>query len=154
MRTSAGLLLYRGAPDGPQVLIGHMGGPYWAAKEDHAWSIPKGEIEPGEDPLTAARREFAEEIGAAAPAGETHGLGQARQRTGKLARVWAQQGDLDVSAATSNTFEMEWPPHSGQLRSFPEIDRVGWFDIDTARKKLVQAQEVFLDRLAELLSRS
>jgi predicted NUDIX family NTP pyrophosphohydrolase len=152
MPTSAGLLLYRHTPGGPEVLIGHMGGPFWSHKEDHAWSIPKGEYGPDEDPQDAAVREFTEELGSAPPAGEMLDLGEARQRTGKLVRAWAREGDFDATGAVSNDFEMEWPPRSGRMQAFPEIDRAGWFAIDTARTKLVPAQEVFLDRLVELVT--
>ncbi len=148
---SAGLLLYRGAPDAVEVLIGHMGGPYWARKDDGAWSIPKGEFEPGEDALPAARREFAEELGAPPPPGDPVALGQAKQRTGKIVSVWAQPGDFDAGRAVSNTFGMGWPPRSGRTQSFPEIDRAAWFDLPTAHAKLVPAQAVFLDRLAEVV---
>ncbi len=148
---SAGLLLHRGAPDAVEVLIGHMGGPYWGHKDEGAWSIPKGEYGPGEDALDAARREFAEELGAPAPEGDPVPLGEARQRNGKIVSVWALPGDFDAAAAVSNTFEMEWPPRSGRLQAFPEIDRAGWFDLPTARVKLLTSQGVFLDRLAELL---
>jgi predicted NUDIX family NTP pyrophosphohydrolase len=152
MRSSAGLLLFRRRPAGLQVLIGHMGGPYWATKEDHSWSIPKGEYEPGEAAQQAAVREFTEELGALPPEGGFLDLGENRQRTGKMVRIWAREGDFDAAAAVSNDFEMEWPPRSGRMQSFPEIDRAGWFDVDTARTKLVPAQEVFLDRLVELVT--
>ncbi len=144
---SAGLLLYRTGASGLQVLLGHMGGPFWAGKDAAAWSIPKGEYGPDEDPLTAARREFAEELGAAPPPGEPVALGAVRQRTGKVVTVWAQAGDFDTANAVSNTFDMEWPPRSGRVQSFPEIDRAAWFDLDTARGRIVAGQVEFLDRL-------
>jgi predicted NUDIX family NTP pyrophosphohydrolase len=149
---SAGLLLYRRTSTGVEVLLGHMGGPYFAKRDDGAWSIPKGEYE-DEDPLTAARREFAEELGSAPPSGGERDLGTIRQRNGKLVTAWAVEGDFDVRTAVSNTFEIEWPPRSGRRQSFPEIDRAEWFDIDTARRKVVMGQDALLDRLAELVAR-
>jgi predicted NUDIX family NTP pyrophosphohydrolase len=147
---SAGVLLFRGAGAQVEVLIGHMGGPFWARKDAGAWSIPKGECEPGEDELTAARREFQEELGLPVPSGPLLPLGSARQSTGKVVTVWALEGDLDPAAVVPGTFEMEWPRGSGRLREFPEIDRVGWFDVGQAREKLVGGQRVFLDRVIEL----
>jgi predicted NUDIX family NTP pyrophosphohydrolase len=149
-KPSAGLLLHRDGPDGPEVLIAHMGGPFWARKDDGAWSIPKGEHEDDEDPLAAAEREFAEEMGAPAPSGERADLGEVRQSGGKRVRVWAVRGDFDADAIVSNTFELEWPPRSGRLQAFPEVDRAAWFGLDEARRKLVRGQVAFLDRLAEL----
>jgi predicted NUDIX family NTP pyrophosphohydrolase len=128
-----------------------MGGPFWAGKDRRAWSIPKGEYGPGEDALAAARREFVEELGHEVPAGETLELGEVTQTGGKRIRAWALEGDIDVSQITSNTFEMEWPPRSGRSRRFPEIDRAGWFDLDTARGKLVKGQVPLLDMLAARL---
>jgi predicted NUDIX family NTP pyrophosphohydrolase len=151
-RTSAGILLYRRAPEqGVEVLIGHMGGPFWAKKDAGGWSIPKGEHGPDDDPLVAARREFAEELGCPVPAQEFLPLGQVRQSSAKLLTVWAAKGDLDAAAATSNTFELEWPPRSGRMQSFPEIDRAAWFAVDEARTRLVRGQVPFLDRLLERL---
>jgi predicted NUDIX family NTP pyrophosphohydrolase len=147
---SAGVLLFRGAGAQLEVLIGHMGGPFWARKDAGAWSIPKGECEQDEDELTAARREFQEELGLPVPAGRLLPLGSARQSTGKVVTVWALEGDLDPAAVVPGTFEMEWPRGSGRLREFPEIDRVGWFDVEQAREKLVGGQRVFLDRVIEL----
>jgi predicted NUDIX family NTP pyrophosphohydrolase len=144
---SAGLLLYRERDGGLQVLLAHMGGPFWARKDERAWSIPKGEYAPDEDPLTAARREFAEELGAPPPDGPLLELGEVRQSGGKSVTVWAVEGEFDPATAVSNTFELEWPPHSGRMRTFPEVDRVAWFDLDTARTKMVAAQAAFLDRL-------
>jgi predicted NUDIX family NTP pyrophosphohydrolase len=148
---SAGLLVWRRGPDGVEVLIGHMGGPYWAKKDDGGWSIPKGEHDPDEDDLTAARREFAEEIGHAAPDGDPYDLGESKQSTGKIVHAWAVEGDLDATTAVSNTFTMEWPPGSGRMREFPEFDRSAWFDLPTATRKLVKGQVPFVLRLAEYL---
>jgi predicted NUDIX family NTP pyrophosphohydrolase len=145
---SAGLLLYRIPPDAPfEVLIVHPGGPLWAHKDDGAWSIPKGEIEGDDEPAATADREFAEELGTAPPPGPRIDLGQITQRSGKVVRAWAVSGDLDVTLVRSNTFELEWPRGSGQLRSFPEIDRAAWFSVAGARLKLIEAQTPFLDRL-------
>jgi len=150
-RTSAGILLYRMGPAGPEVLLGHMGGPFWARKDDGGWSIPKGEYGPEEDPLAVARREFEEELGSPVPATALVPLGVLRVTSGKVLAVWAAQGDLDATAARSNTFELEWPPRSGRVQEFPEIDRAAWFRLDEAASKLVAGQVPFLDRLrAEL----
>jgi predicted NUDIX family NTP pyrophosphohydrolase len=146
---SAGILLYRRGDDGIEVLLVHPGGPFFARKDDGAWSIPKGLSEDGEEPLDAARREFAEEIGSACPDGEALELGEIRQKSGKRVLAWAVEGDLDADAITSNTFEIEWPPRSGRRQEFPEIDRAEWFTLDAARAKLVGAQVELLDRLAE-----
>jgi predicted NUDIX family NTP pyrophosphohydrolase len=154
MRVSAGVVLYRTGTGGIEVLLGHMGGPYWAGKDAGAWTIPKGEHQPDEDPLVSARREFEEEIGIPVPATEFVDLGEVRQSGGKLVRAWAARlddcADLDPATAVSNTFEMEWPPRSGRIRSFPELDRVDWFDLDTATTKVVTAQRALLERLARL----
>jgi predicted NUDIX family NTP pyrophosphohydrolase len=149
---SGGLLLFRHEPDGPRLLIAHMGGPFWARKDERAWSIPKGECEPDEDPLDAARREFAEELGLPAPEGEPLDLGEVRMRSGKRIRAWALQGDLDADAIVPGTFELEWPPRSGRTAEFPEVDRAAWVDPETARVKLVAAQAAFVDRLVERLA--
>jgi predicted NUDIX family NTP pyrophosphohydrolase len=130
-----------------------MGGPFWSRRDEHAWSIPKGEYAADEDPLTAARREFAEELGHEAPAGEPIDLGTIVQANRKRVRAWAVEGDLDVSRISSNTFETEWPPHSGRRQRFPEVDRAAWFALDNARAKLVRGQDALLDRLAEQVSR-
>jgi predicted NUDIX family NTP pyrophosphohydrolase len=148
-KRSAGLLLFRVRDGELEVLLAHMGGPFWARKDEHAWSIPKGEYPPDEDPLTAARREFTEELGAPPPDGPVLELGEVRQSGGKSVTVWAVEGEFDPAAAVSNTFELEWPPHSGRMQTFPEVDRVAWFDLETARVKVVAAQAAFLDRLAE-----
>lgn len=151
-KRSAGLLLYRwGTGGGVEVLIAHPGGPFWARKDDGAWSIPKGEQPDGEDPWQTARREFVEEIGLAVPDGEPIELGVLHQAGGKLVTVFAVCGDLDVTDARSNTFELEWPPRSGRRQEFPEVDRVGWFPIEQARVKLLAGQRLALDRLTSRL---
>ncbi|UYQ65547.1 NUDIX domain-containing protein [Streptomyces peucetius] len=150
-KRSAGLLLWRRRPDGVEVLIAHMGGPFWQSRDEAAWSIPKGEYEPDEEPMAAARREFEEELGLQAPSGDWHPLGEARQSSGKLVTVWAMEGDLDTSLVVPGTFTMEWPRGSGEMREFPEIDRAEWCGVEAARPKLVSGQRVFLERLAPLL---
>jgi predicted NUDIX family NTP pyrophosphohydrolase len=147
---SAGLLVHRDRNGTREVLLVHPGGPLWARRDAGAWSIPKGEYEPGEDPLACARREFHEELGVDAPEGPIHDLGEITQKSGKIVRAWALEADLDVSAIESNTFALEWPPRSGRIRQFPEIDRAGWFGLDLAREKLNSAQAALLDRLVEL----
>ncbi|HTI32724.1 MAG TPA: NUDIX domain-containing protein [Miltoncostaea sp.] len=147
-RPSAGLLLWRRGPEGVEVLIGHMGGPFWARKDDGAWSIPKGEHDAGEDPLPHALREFAEEMGRPAPDGPTVLLGEFRQSNGKVVTVFARDADFEADGITSNTFEMEWPPRSGRTASFPEVDRAAWMTLDAARPKLVKGQVPALDALA------
>jgi predicted NUDIX family NTP pyrophosphohydrolase len=151
-RTSAGILLWRRDEGGPQVLIGHMGGPFWAKKDAGAWSIPKGEYGPGEDPFAVAQREFEEELGTPVPAVAFVPLGDLRTTSSKVLTVWAAEGDLDAGACVSNTFELEWPPRSGRIQHFPEIDRAAWFSIADAREKLVKGQVGFLDRLQEQLA--
>lgn len=146
-RHSAGILLFRRVPGPLEVLVAHMGGPFWAAKDAAAWSVPKGELDPGEEPLAAARREFAEELGLPVPGGDPLPLGDVRQRSGKVLTVWAVEGDLDPGDVVPGTFEMEWPPRSGRRQSFPEVDRVEWCDLDSARDRLVAGQRPFLDRL-------
>lgn len=146
MRRSAGLLLWRRAPD-LQVLLGHPGGPLFAAKDDGVWSIPKGEYSGDEEPLAAAHREFAEETGMAPPDGEAVPLGEVRLRSGKLVTVWAVEGDVDAAAVRSNLFTMQWPPRSGRLQQFPELDRAAWLTPAAARCKLAPGQLPFLDRL-------
>jgi len=150
-RRSAGILVFRRTSGQVEVLIGHMGGPFWARKDTAAWSIPKGEIDEDEQPLAAARREFAEELGLAPPAGDPIDLGEVRQSGGKLVSVWAIEGDLDPADVVPGTFQVEWPPRSGQLREFPELDRVEWLPVELAADKLVTAQRVFLDRLTASL---
>ncbi|WP_448627788.1 NUDIX domain-containing protein [Geodermatophilus sp. URMC 64] len=149
-RTSAGVLLYRRAADGVEVLIGHMGGPFWAKKDAGGWSIPKGEYEDGEDPFVVAQREFEEELGSPVPATEFTPLGEVKAG-GKVLTVWAAEGDLDADASHSNTFLLEWPPRSGRMQEFPEIDRAAWVGVDEAREKLVKGQLPFLDRLLAAL---
>jgi len=144
---SAGILLWRDATDGPEVLLGHPGGPFFAKKDDGAWSVLKGEFEPDEDPLIVARREFEEETGSPPPVGDVLYLGETRLRSGKTVFAWAIEGDLDPAIAVSNTFEIEWPPRSGRTQEFPEVDRVAWFDLASARRKLNPAQAAFVDRL-------
>lgn len=152
-KRSAGLLLYRSGPDGAvEVLIAHPGGPFWSRRDDGAWSIPKGEQPDGEDPWVTARREFVEELGLDPPEGERLELGVVRQAGGKVVTAFAVRGDLDVTDACSNTFELEWPPRSGKLREFPEVDRVGWFTVAHARTKLLAGQRPLLDRLLAALN--
>ncbi|GAB3312121.1 NUDIX domain-containing protein [Epidermidibacterium keratini] len=154
LRFSAGILLFRRTPSF-EVLLGHVGGPLWARKDAAAWSIPKGEYEPDEeDARAAAAREFTEELGLPAPDGQWLELGEVVYRSGrgrKQLTVWAVEGDLDPALVVPGTFQMEWPPRSGRLAEFPEIDRAAWFDIDAAPEKLMTGQRPFLDRLAELL---
>ena len=150
-KRSAGILLYRRRDGDLEVLLVHPGGPFWAKKDLGAWSIPKGEYEEGDDPLATALRELEEETGHRLEATDLLELGWIRQRGGKLLTAWAAQGDLDASAITSNTFTMEWPPRSGRRREFPEVDRAGWFDLPTARDKLLAAQAELVDRLLSAL---
>lgn len=149
---SAGLLVYRRIGDAVEVLLVHPGGPYWAKKDEGAWSIPKGEYEPEEDALAAACREFEEETGFAPPHGPPSALGEVRQPGGKHVRAWAVEGDVDVHAFRSNTFEMEWPRRSGRIREFPEVDRVEWMTVSRARDKLLKGQLPLLDELEALLA--
>ena len=146
-RTSAGILLWRRREGRLEVLLAHQGGPFWATKDLGHWTIPKGEVEPGEELTAVARREFAEETGHEAPDQPLLELGEITQKSGKLVLGWAVEGDLDPSTAVSNTYELEWPPRSGVVQSFPEIDRVEWFDLGEARRKLKAAQVPFVDRL-------
>jgi predicted NUDIX family NTP pyrophosphohydrolase len=148
---SAGIVLHRGSGENLEVLLVHPGGPVWARRDAGVWSIPKGEYGDDEDPLQAARREFAEELGSPAPEGEALELGEIRQKSGKRVIAWALPGDLDAERITSNTFTMQWPPRSGRLREFPEVDRAQWFGLDEAREKLNPAQVALLERLAESL---
>jgi predicted NUDIX family NTP pyrophosphohydrolase len=152
-QSSAGILLHRAGNAGREVLLVHPGGPFWARKDAGAWSIPKGEYGDGDDPRACALREFEEELGSPLPAGtELTELGTVRQASGKVITAFAAAGDLDAAAITSNTFTIEWPPRSGRLQEFPEIDRAAWFPLDQARAKLVKGQVPFLDRLAGLLA--
>jgi predicted NUDIX family NTP pyrophosphohydrolase len=151
-KRSAGILLYRTSGGVPEVLLVHPGGPFWARRDAGAWSIPKGEYEEADDPLAAALREFEEETGTALDAGELRDLGEVKQKGGKVVSAFAAEGDIDADNVRSNTFTMEWPPRSGRMAEFPEIDRAGWFVLDEAREKLNPAQAEFLDRLLERLS--
>ena len=145
-------MLYRWSDAGDlEVLLAHPGGPFWARKDDGAWSIPKGEYDPAEDALAAARREFAEELGLEPPGGDPISLGERRQPSGKWVAAWALAGDLDITDAVSNTFEIEWPRGSGTMRAFPEIDRVEWMPVARARRKLLKGQVPFLDVLLDAL---
>jgi predicted NUDIX family NTP pyrophosphohydrolase len=144
---SAGLLLYRLREGRPEVLLVHPGGPFWKRRDEGAWSLPKGEIEPGETPIDVARREFQEELGQPAPAGPMLDLGSIRQAGGKVVQAWAAPGSVDVDRIESEPFQMEWPPKSGKTQAFPEVDRAEWFDLETARRKILPAQAAFLDRL-------
>jgi len=147
---SAGILLYRRRENRIEVLLVHPGGPFWARRDLGAWSIPKGEYERDEEPLTAARREFEEELGAAPPDGPVRDLGEVRQKGGKLVRAWALEGDFDATAIVSNTFPLQWPPRSGQWIQVPEVDRAEWFGAEDARERINPAQAELLDRLLEL----
>ncbi|HEY3262767.1 MAG TPA: NUDIX domain-containing protein [Pseudonocardiaceae bacterium] len=153
-RRSAGILLYRRSGGEVEVLLGHMGGPFWQRKDAGAWSVPKGEYGPDERPEAAARREFQEELGMPVPGGDLLQLvelGTVRQSGGKIVTVWAAEGDLDPADVVPGTFLLEWPKGSGRMREFPEVDRVAWLGMDEARDKLIAGQRVFLERLAELL---
>lgn len=154
-RHSAGLLLYRIRANGPEVLIVHPGGPFYVGRDDGFWSIPKGEVEEGEEPVAVALREFEEELGMPPPLQEDAlvELGSVRQRGGKIVSAWCGEGDLGVTEIASNTFTLEWPPRSGRMREFPEIDRAGWFALPAARVKLLPAQAELLDRLEERIGR-
>lgn len=151
MKTSAGILLYRHGEAGLEVLVGHMGGPFWERKDAGAWSIPKGEMNEGENTLAVAKREFEEELGSPPPGEPYLELGEVRQANGKRVIVFAAQGDLDTASVQSNSFEMEWPRGSGRIIEFPEIDRAAWFSIAQALEKLVPAQAQFLERLESAL---
>lgn len=148
-RQSAGLLLFRRPGGHLEVLLVHPGGPFWARKDDGAWSIPKGEIGATEDPLAAARREVHEETGAD-PTGEFFPLTPIRQPGGKVVHAWAVESDFDPATLRSNTFELEWPPRSGRRRTFPEVDRAAWFSLDAARRKILEGQLPLLEELAQL----
>lgn len=151
-KLSAGVLLYRIADDGVEVLLAHPGGPFWARKDDGAWSIPKGEYTEPEDPWFAARREFREEIGLDVPDGPRVEFAPVKQPGGKIVTAFAVHGDLDVTDTVSNTFELEWPRGSGRIREYPEIDRVAWLSVAQARSKLLKGQQPLLDRLVELVA--
>jgi len=146
-RTSAGLLLFRRTSNGVEVLLVHPGGPLWGNKDEGAWSIPKGEIDAGEDPLAAARREFEEELGSPV-SGEFIALAPIRQASGKVVHAWAVESDFDPATLTSGTFSMEWPPRSGHQQEFPEVDRAEWFTLEDAKRKINKAQISLLDQLS------
>jgi predicted NUDIX family NTP pyrophosphohydrolase len=148
---SAGILLYRLTGREPEVLLIHPGGPFWTKKDEGAWSIPKGQIAPDEEPLAAARREFAEETGTA-PDGDAFPLGEYRQGSGKIVTVFAMHGDFDLAAFRSNLFSMEWPPRSGKMAEFPEADRAGWFSLAEASRRLIKGQVPILGALARSLA--
>lgn len=150
-KQSAGILVYRRVPAGIEVLIVHPGGPFWAKKDQGAWSIPKGEFEDGEDINAAAKREFQEETGQPVPEGEHIELGSVKTKSNKTIHAWAVEGDLDVTQIQSNSFEMEWPPRSGQQQTFVEVDKAGWYTPEKAMQKLNLAQVAFVERLTEFL---
>jgi predicted NUDIX family NTP pyrophosphohydrolase len=149
---SAGILLYRRTKGGPEVLLVHPGGPFWAKKDDGAWSIPKGLLEPGEDALAAARREFREETGAEPPAGEAFPLGDFRYTSGKIVTAFALEGEFALKAFKSTDFEMEWPPKSGRMQKFPEADRAAWLSLESARRRIVKGQLAILAALVQRLA--
>jgi predicted NUDIX family NTP pyrophosphohydrolase len=149
-RVSAGLLLYRRRGEGIEVFLVHPGGPFWAKKDKAAWSIPKGEVDPDEDLLAAARREVLEETGLVVE-GAVHPLGPVRQAGGKLVHGFAVEADADPAALHSNTFEMEWPPRSGRTQTFPEVDRAAWFPLEVARDRIHKGQQGLLDQLQGLV---
>lgn len=151
-QASAGLLLYRFDSGTLEVLLVHPGGPQWRRKDNGAWSIPKGEPSAGELPLQAARREFAEELGAAPPAGKPIPLHPVRQASGKVVHAWAVEADFDPGSLRSNSFSMEWPPRSGRIQDFPEVDRAAWFTIEVARAKILARQSKLLDQLEDLVN--
>jgi predicted NUDIX family NTP pyrophosphohydrolase len=150
-KRSAGILLFRRQPN-LQVLIGHLGGPLWSRRETAAWSIPKGEYGPDETALDAARREFTEELGLPVPAAEFLDLGSVRQSGGKQVTVWAAEADLDLDRVVLGVFELEWPPGSGRIQRYPELDRLAWCDPEQARDRLIAAQRAFVDRLIDRLA--
>jgi predicted NUDIX family NTP pyrophosphohydrolase len=152
-KRSAGILLFRRNGDGVEVLLAHPGGPYWSRRDEGAWTIPKGELEDGEEPLTCALRELEEELGPDCALGvrEPIELGSVRQRAGKVVEAWAAEGRFDPVALASNTFSLEWPPRSGEQKEFPEVDRAEWFEPEPARRKIIPAQAAFIDRLLERL---
>jgi predicted NUDIX family NTP pyrophosphohydrolase len=150
-KQSAGILLFRRRPDGVEVLLGHMGGPFWAGRDSAAWSVPKGEYDADEDAKQAAQREFEEELGVPVPTADLIDLGSVRQSGGKVVTVWAGEGEIDLDSVVYGTFRVEWPRGSGRFQDFPELDTVEWLDLSDARDKIIAAQQAFLDRLAEHL---
>ena len=152
-KVSAGLLLVRSSPDGPEFLLAHPGGPFFARKDAGAWTIPKGIVEPGEDPFAAACREFCEETSQSCPAGPFESLGTVKLASGKIVHAWAVLGDCDAQKCASNLFEMEWPRGSGRTQSFPELDQFAWFDADEAVRRLNPAQAVVIARACAWLER-
>jgi predicted NUDIX family NTP pyrophosphohydrolase len=152
-KRSAGILPFRRGPTGVEVLLVHPGGPYWVRRDEGAWSIPKGELDDGEEPLACARRELAEELGPAFGLADADpiGLGSVRQKAGKVVEAWAAEGRFDPAELRSNTFSVEWPPRSGEQRDFPEVDRAEWFEPELARRKINPAQAELIDRLVERL---
>lgn len=151
-KKSAGVLLYRRSKAGIEVLLVHPGGPFWRNKDEGAWTIPKGEFGDDEDPLEAAKREFKEETGAEAPDGKLIPLSPIKQKNGKIVHAWAVEGDFDPATLKSNVFETEWPPKSGEMREFPEVDRAEWFTTEIAKRKMLPAQAALLDELIRKLS--
>ena len=152
-KKSAGLLLYRQSDDSRiEVLLAHPGGPFWRNRDVGAWTIPKGEFDDDEDPQSAAKREFKEETGAAPPDGEYIPLTPVKQKNGKIVHAWAVEGDFDPAALESNEFEMEWPPKSGRMRKFPEIDRAEWFTVEVAKQKMLSAQAALVEELTRKLA--
>ncbi|HYX30264.1 MAG TPA: NUDIX domain-containing protein [Pyrinomonadaceae bacterium] len=151
-KKSAGLLLYRKADSGLEVLLVHPGGPFWRNKDEGAWTIPKGEFNNDEDPLAAAKREFQEELGASPPDGEYLQLKPIKQKNGKVVHAWAARGNFDLSTLESSTFVCEWPPKSGRVQTFPEVDRAEWFNSAVAKRKLLAAQVALVDELLEVLT--
>ena len=149
-KQAAGILLFRRAPSGLQVLLAHPGGPLWARKDYGAWTLPKGQFTEDEAPLDAARREFEEEMGTA-PDGEFVSLGTLKQPSGKVIHAWAAESDFETASVKSNLFSMEWPPRSGKMAEFPEVDRAAWFSIEEARYKILKGQQPFIDRLLALV---
>ncbi|MDQ2749500.1 MAG: NUDIX domain-containing protein [Pseudonocardiales bacterium] len=151
-KRSAGILLYRRSGPSVEILLGHMGGPFWARRDTGGWSIPKGGYEPDEQPEAAARREFHEELGLPVPAGDLVDLGDVRLSSGKVVTVFAVEADFDPADMVPGTFDLEWPEGSGRIEQFPELDRAEWFELDQARRKIVAGQRPFLDRLLEQIA--
>ena len=150
VKRSAGILLYRRRGAALEVFLAHPGGPFWTRRDDGAWTIPKGEIDEGEDPLAAAKREFTEEIGVVLE-GEFVALTPIKQKAGKTVMAWAVEGNCDPEALQSNKFSMEWPPKSGRQAEFPEVDRAGWFTLDEAHVKILESQTPLLDELSQVI---